>query len=196
MVSVAAPPWWATKDFDPRQKRIPKGKPGGGRWLSLRAVADVLDGVDVPRNSRAPDLYGKGVSALFPDRGHGPSPMALTPWPAASRRREVDGRYFDPEVVRQGLADPPPPTRVDPRLLSATQPHLTYPGVDYYANDDTYRTTGRTFADQHQAGNRLPILYRHRTPFGDAIVILSGHHRAAAALVRGEPLDAILLEGP
>jgi hypothetical protein len=78
---------------------------------------------------------------------------------------------------------------LDPRDLHATQGTVTRPGVNYYMGNE-YQETGRTYADMHQAGNRYPVVYTR----GGQNKLLSGHHRATAALLRGEQFRAIHIE--
>lgn len=81
---------------------------------------------------------------------------------------------------------------VDPRTLSATQGNITRAGVRYYLGQK-YENSGMTFADNDRPTNRVPMVYRRSN--GENL-ILTGHHRAAAALLKGEPLRAIVVEEP
>jgi hypothetical protein len=85
---------------------------------------------------------------------------------------------------------------VDPRTLHSTQRGLTRGGVQHYMNDPSYEETGATYADAEKIGNRYPVIYS-RKEAGDVTrnVLLSGHHRAAKALLRGEDLRAIVVPG-
>lgn len=195
LTTKSTPPSWWTKAYNPQQPRIPGGQTGGGRWGGgiVGAAAKILD-LPPPATSRAPELWGRNdLGLVFPDRGYGPSPSALTPWPPAAKRRPHG--QFDPAPVRAALLDPPPTTLVDPRSLHSTQPGLQYPAADYYLNDEAYNETGRTFADGAQAGNRVPVVYRRPGPFGEQLLLLSGHHRGLAALLKGQPLEAVVVEG-
>ena len=71
-----------------------------------------------------------------------------------------------------------------------SQSSVTSSGVKYYLDSD-WAKTGQTYADQHQAGNRFPLVYEHGG-MGQRI-IMAGHHRAAAALAAGRPLQALLV---
>lgn len=121
------------------------------------------------------------------------------PWPSASRSKV--NRDYDAGLVQSELAKPIEGTKglkeVDPRNLHATQPHVTRQGVSHYMEGD-YEKTGKTFADQHNRGNQFPVIYSREHPATGEIqnMILSGHHRAAAALVKGEPLLARHIHGP
>ena len=131
-------------------------------------------------------LHGAGSSdALF--KG---ATKVITPWPTAGRSK-LNPKGYDQGRVDAALRNPSvQPTEMDPRMLHATQPWVTSPGVSYYMGDD-YRKTGRTYADQHQAGNRFPVVY---TDLSGQNKLLSGHHRATAALLRGEQFRAIHIE--
>ena len=129
--------------------------------------------------------YGaKNVEELFGD-----SPTTPTPWPRAARQKRRGD--FDQGTVDAALREPVL-SDVDPRNLHSTQPGLTRQGVDYYLGDE-YQETGTTFADQDQAGNRYPVVYDRED--GQSL-LLGGHHRGAAALLRGEQLRAVRTEGP
>jgi len=73
---------------------------------------------------------------------------------------------------------------------------VTRSGVEHYMQGD-YERTGQTYADAHQAGNRFPVIYnRHNEATGTTeSLILSGHHRATKALLRGEQLRSIVVSG-
>jgi hypothetical protein len=137
--------------------------------------------------SRAAEFYGAGdVDKMFNG-----SPITPTPW--AGMRRRKDLKDYDEGLVEHAIRHPDqfPVVGVDPRNLRASQPNVTRAGVSYYMADD-YRRTGETYADQHQSGNAVPVVYRR----GDEDIILSGHHRAAASLLRGEQFQSRLVEGP
>lgn len=124
--------------------------------------------------------WGKGdSSALF-----GVADDTPTPWPSVSRTKK--GLPYDKDVVRRVLSGPPQLHDFDPRNLHATQPTILRSHVDYYLQPE-YGNTGRTSADQENVGNQHPFVYQ--TPDGRNL-LLAGHHRAAAAVLRGEPLRA------
>lgn len=83
---------------------------------------------------------------------------------------------------------------IDPRYLLSTQPSVTRPGVNYYMGDE-YQRTGRTYADQTHSGNVYPVVYERESERGIEPMLLSGHHRATAALIKGEPLRALVVRG-
>lgn len=121
-----------------------------------------------------------------------PAVAGTTPWPTAGKTKK--GPAYDRDLVAQAIMNPPDPVRFDPRNLHSTQSGITRQGVDYYLNDPTYADTGTTFADAERPGNQHPIVYHSRTTQRN--LILSGHHRAGAALLAGKPLEAIRVEGP
>jgi hypothetical protein len=115
------------------------------------------------------------------------------PWAQAHRSKRL--RSYDLDrvwaVIREvnrhdSLAE------LDPRDLHATQPSVTKEGVTYYLGS-RYFETGRTFADREKAENRVPVIYSR---MGGQRLILTGHHRAAAAILLGQPLLALLVRGP
>lgn len=135
------------------------------------------------RNAYA--LHGSGdIDALF--RGHVSTGV---PFPTVGRMK---GRpFYDQSAVRQTLQSPPQLEEIDSRHLFATQPSVTRPGVSYYMGDD-YQKTGRTYADQGNVGNQYPVVYTDRQGQN---IILSGHHRASAALISGQFLQARRVRG-
>lgn len=154
--------------------------------------------------SRADEFFGtgahprtatEGLDKMFPEGGL----ITTAPWPAVSRSRSRP-RVFDRDTVAKELMQPPRPQRdlptFDPRHLLANQPQVTREGVSHYMKGD-YERTGRTFRDRDQIGNRQPVVYRRPAREGGTEdVILSGHHRAAAALLQGKQFRARLVEGP
>lgn len=138
--------------------------------------------------SRAPQLWGGGLDALFPTRRGGPAPMAVTPWPARSGQR---GRArLDRAAVAAVLERPPVLVELDPRDLTCSQPHVIHDGVAFYLTD-TYRTTGETWADRTRLDNQLPLVQRRAD---GRLVILGGHHRAAAALLGATAVRALVVD--
>lgn len=145
---------------------------------------------DVPNREqldRYKDQFGKGIDSVFPEGGF---TATTIPFPSASRKRGEP--LYDKAAVQNILAQPVQLVNVDPRTLHASQSGVTREGVDYYVNDPSYASTGQTFADQDQAGNRYPVIYRN--PDSGQMVILSGHHRAVAALVSGRPVQAVVVD--
>jgi hypothetical protein len=125
-----------------------------------------------------------------------------TPWPRAGRYKDVQD--YDQARVNEVLTRPPRLQDVDPRSLHSTQPYVTRSGVDYYSSP-AYHRTGQTYEQTRgggaNVGNAFPVVYR-REAHPRAVsqeaqnVLLSGHHRAAAALAEGRPLRAQIVEGP
>jgi hypothetical protein len=124
-------------------------------------------------------------------------PRVEVPWPRAGRRRDL--RDYDQAVVDGVLYGPAGSelVEVDPANLSATQPWLIRPAFDWYLGD-TYRRTGVTYADPYNLGNRFPFVYRRAEAGGrpPTSMILTGHHRSAAAWATGRPLLARVVDGP
>jgi hypothetical protein len=151
-------------------------------------AATVLLGGELPAPSlsdqfkRVNRVFGSGdIDALTP------GVTGVTPWPSAAKSKK--GFPFDKGAVRDALTSPVSEKAIgpqDPRQLHSTQPGLSRQGVEYYMGDE-YNQTGRTFADQNNVGNTRPVVY-HK---GDGRnLLLSGHHRAGAALLRGEQFNA------
>lgn len=126
-------------------------------------------------------LYGNvSVDQFFSGDRH------VVPFPQAGRNKV--GMPYDPNVVHAAVHESPPQlVDVDPRTLSATQSMVTRGGVEHYASGE-YDRTGETFADKEKAGNRYPVVYSRDDGTN---LLLSGHHRATAALLQGRPLRAI-----
>ncbi len=149
-------------------------------------------GADHPANQkqgsviahRGHDVYGSNnLDRLFPEG----SPITSTPWPMAPRTKTKPIPYSK-ELLGKALMDPGKHMdEVDPRHLHAYQASITRAGVNYYMGDH-YKNTGETFADGHHAANQVPVIYTRHT--GESI-ILAGHHRAAAALLKGEKLQCM-----
>ena len=130
----------------------------------------------------AHSLHGAGE--LHPLFNH--ALITNTPWPSAGRQKNAPA--YDRDKVHAALSNPSAHmTEMDPRDLHANQGSVTREGVNYYMGDQ-YRKTGQTFADMNQAGNRFPVVYSHASGVNR---IISGHHRATAALLRGEQFRAI-----
>ena len=139
-----------------------------------------------PRGERA---HGSNnLDSLFPDG----APTTAIPLPAYNRRREIDRA-----AVRTTLSSAPTDDQfvdVDTRQLSASQPNVTRGGVKHYLPGGEHETTGRTFADHDNVGNKHPVVYDRDD--GSERVLLSGHHRAVAAMIAGRPLRMRRVSGP
>jgi len=138
-------------------------------------------------------LAGENPRSLSQVLGSGPSPRV--PFVLAGHlRTEVSG---DGLRQRQRLIDavvhaPPVLVEIDPRGLRATQGGLDRDGVVHYLGP-VFHERGITYADHDDPGNTDPVvLVRERD---GAHLLLAGHHRATAALLRGVPLLARVVGG-
>lgn len=139
-------------------------------------------------------VYGSGQTGfgqMFP----GEQSSAVVPW---SRAGGLRGRApYEQEKVNQAIQRPESQLRqVDPRRLVATQGEVTRAGVEHYMSED-YRRSRELFADRSNPGNRHPVVYARTHPETGHVenLLLSGHHRATAALLRGKSLRAHFVEG-
>jgi hypothetical protein len=165
---TAAAALLAAGGYNPAQPRDREG-----RWTAHRGTLTSLSQQSLDR------AITRGVEGIF-----GGSPMGTTPWPRAPRLKGE--KLYDQARVNEALRKPPVLEKVDPRTLFAIQPGLVREHVEYYMGD-TYSRTGRTAADQSDAANDFPLIYVNKR---EQHIILTGHHRAAAALIKGEDLDA------
>lgn len=87
-----------------------------------------------------------------------------------------------------------PVEEVDPRGLRASQRALTTSGLEHYFNH-----SGSDFADLYDKtrgpSNLLPLVYRSTDAGYPHDILLSGHHRATTALLRGQQLRARVVRG-
>jgi hypothetical protein len=119
--------------------------------------------------------------------------IAPAPFQRAGRSKQFQD--YEVERVHELIRNAPEGLReVDPRYLLSTQPSVTRPGVNYYMSGE-YEKTGKTYADQSHAGNIYPVVYERESERGIEPMLLSGHHRATAALLRGVPLRALVVRG-
>lgn len=210
--------------YDPSQPRHPSGSVVGGRWrsnydnagrpvrhfevdaplpvfdrpgsaawheerdrlASYETERQVVESASREQLDRYRDLHGRGVDALFPE---GAAETTVVPFPAASRLKGE--QLYDRQVVIDRLAQPVRLSNFDPRTLHATQSGITKPGVNYYMGTK-YQSEGLTYADRDAPGNRYPIIYRN--PRSNQLMLLSGHHRATAALLTGRQLKGIYID--
>ena len=135
--------------------------------------------------SRANELWGaKSLDHLFP----GGATTAPTPWPTA--RKTPILRSHNLPMVHDAMRNPDAHFRdMDPRELHGTQDMLTRVGVSHYLQGSS-----GTFADQGNAGNEHPVVF-HNEKY-DQNVLLTGHHRAASALLQGQNFRPIYVSGP
>ena len=144
-------------------------------------------------------LFGTGTPGTY---------SSTLPFANAARRMQVPndrgGMILKPYVpvdhaavvegVRSMVRGQAHPEDIDPRTLMASQQGITKRGLDFYMRpDNEYERTGRPFADEQQAGNRVPVVYENEHL--GVRIIRSGHHRATAALLRGQPLRALVVQG-
>lgn len=130
-----------------------------------------------------PDLFrGKSVDDVFKGGLTRPNPF-----PSPGRRKDL--KDYDEQAVGDAIRTGSP-TPVDPSTLHSMQPGITAEGVRHYVD-------GRPglFADGHQLANQHPVVYHRETEQGTTSILLSGTHRATAALMKGEPLHAIQVRG-
>lgn len=109
---------------------------------------------------------------------------AITPWTGAGRYRNRPS--YNRELVKEELSSPS--THVmgfDPRKLHSSQPWVTKEGVRHYMR---HGTSGPLYADKNNVGNYTPFIYIHRDT--GMMRLLAGHHRATAALIKGQELPA------
>ena len=107
----------------------------------------------------------------------------IVPWPSAGRRK---GEPRTPVAnVEHLLTAPPRLHEVDPRTLHASQPWVLRTHAGYYLTGE-WELTGRTSADMHSSANRYPTFAER----SGQLVIITGHHRSLAALIRGQPVLA------
>ena len=132
-------------------------------------------------------LYGTGAAGV--DTLFARNMITTAPWPKAGRQKNEPA--WNKDAVANAISNPNV-GEVDPRNLHASQGSVTRPGVNYYMSEE-YEATGRTFADSEQAGNRMPMVY---TDCQGRNKILSGHHRATAALLNGSQFQANLVQEP
>jgi len=80
---------------------------------------------------------------------------------------------------------------VDPRTLRASQRALTSAGVEHY-----FRNGEEQLFDKSRGPSNVhPIVYRSTDPSYPHDILLSGHHRAASALLHGQQLRALVVTG-
>jgi len=107
----------------------------------------------------------------------------IVPWPSAGRRKEEPRTPV--ATVQHLLTAPPRLHEVDPRTLYASQPWVLRTHTGYYLTGE-WELTGRTSADMHSSANRYPTFAER----SGQLVIITGHHRSLAALIRGQPVLA------
>lgn len=174
---------------------IPYGKAVGRGFLTKQPSSRAQTIIDRVQKSGTLVVehrhWGGGLNSLFPSDEDGPRSVAVVPWQQAGQRK--DRKTYDEDLVARSITHPHefPIEDVDPRELRATQPKVLRAGVKHYMenNEGTY---GEQNGGDRKLGNDVPRIY-HRED-GQKI-ILTGHHRAAAALLKGEPLRAMVIRG-
>lgn len=141
---------------------------------------------------KAARLFGTGQAGV--DKLFSGGLETTTPWQKAGRQKKTGLLLPDEEdAVATELRRSPPMLRdVDPRALHSTQPSIVQHHLSHYMGS-RYDLTGETSADSDNIGNRFPVILNR--PSRSQRVILSGHHRATAALLKGRPLRALYVEG-
>lgn len=167
----------------------------GGRFGSKGLRHKALDAMDESGGgSAAPrlSLHGAGRDGMKQIFGDGE--IGVPPFPNALPLKGFKGgKYYDQRAIEQ--FSELEPERVDPSSLSTFQANVTRGGVEHYLSDH-YHQTGDTFADHGSASNRYPIVYEGYNREGKRYrTILSGNHRATAALLEGKPLMARVVRG-
>jgi hypothetical protein len=143
---------------------------------------------EASRHEAARSLFGKkDIAALFPE---GSAPARTPPFPGFSRSK---GPKWDKGAVTEELNRPARTVDIDPRLLSSSQSAVHRAGVAHYLSGEAEKR-GETFEQSHNIGNQFPFVVTQRTGSGHQHVIISGHHRATGALLRGEKLRARWIE--
>lgn len=165
----------ASGGYNPNQPRDREGQ-----WTAHRGRLTSLSQETLERS------IGKGIPGLFRNE----SLTTPTPWPSAPRLKGE--QVYNEALVQAELARPPKLESVDPRLLYATQPGIAKTHVEYYLTDE-YLKTGKTAADSGSVSNAFPLIYVNKK---GQHLILTGHHRAAAALSRNEDLQARIVREP
>lgn len=168
-----------------------------GSWYLARLVMqdmgmsqmEIRNRLDSMRStaSRADDVYGSNdIEKLFNGNG-----QTGAPWEPAGQSKSK--MTYDKDLVARSITHPNefPVEEHDPRTFRSTQPNVTREGVSHYleGREGTY---GETQGD-HRLGNDLPRVYNRED--GQKL-LLTGHHRAAAALIKGTPLKAVTINGP
>lgn len=99
---------------------------------------------------------------------------------------------YDPDIVMAQTTGRKNIERVDPRTLTGTQIGVTKQGMNHYLSAE-YEKSGITFADHQMESNEIPLVYFR----SDGVrLILTGHHRSVAALVKGKMLECVAVHEP
>jgi hypothetical protein len=147
------------------------------------------------RNAR-PNKYSQDPHKLYGQINHvdeyfGGHSTRPTPWKQAPTKKTQ--HQYDKDAVKACLQNPDHPLEdVDPRELRSTQPSIVRAAAQHYLSGEHERT-GATFEAGGNIGNKHPVVF-HDNDTGER-TILTGHHRAFAALAEGRPLRARLVRG-
>lgn len=139
------------------------------------------------------DLRGRwAASGFWGKGGHGGISL---PWGRRGTTKSDAIKYGTVQYDRPGLAkalkDPAAVREFDPREIDyASQPSVTEKGVRWYLShpDKPFND-----AEANNPGNKTPVIF-HDTET-DTNTLLSGHHRATAAMLAGRKLKAVYYEG-
>lgn len=127
-------------------------------------------------------LRGKSLDEVFKGQ-----PKIPTPFPSAPRSK-INKDYDEVAVgraLKSGVT-----SKVDPTTLHASQPWITQEGVRHYVEDRPGH-----FADGHLLSNTHPVVYHREVDGRVTSILLGGHHRATAAAMKGEDLEAYEARG-
>lgn len=152
-------------------------------------------------NERAQHFWGAverhgGDTGAAMSATMGDGPTTSVPFRLAGHLKDEvtgEGLARRTKATMEGLQQPVHLQDVDPRNLMATQGSVTRAGVEHYLGQQFHQKQ-ELFADQHNLGNQHPTVYQRERDNGQ--LLLSGHHRATAALLRGQPLAARVIHGP
>lgn len=163
-------------------------------WTKVKAAWSEPDEDDW-RNAR-PNKFGQKPHELYGNIGHvdeffqGNSTRPV-PWPQAQYKKTQ--HLYDKDAVSKALRDPDHELEdVDPRDLQASQSSVVRSAAQHYLDGDHHKT-GQTYEGGANLGNKHPVIF-HDNDTGKR-TILSGHHRAFAALAEGRPLRAKVVRG-
>jgi hypothetical protein len=110
---------------------------------------------------------------------YGMESIARLPFPGSSSERRTVPRGSTDGYHKWDIHD------LDPRELTGTQHGLQGGAMSHYLKH-SYGENAKLFDNSQGSGNDRPVV----VGFMKRKFIMSGHHRAAAALLKGEPLQA------
>lgn len=112
----------------------------------------------------------------------------LIPWERATMGTRSRPIPYEKGLVHAELERPIRSANVrefDPRHVLGSQPSIVAHITRHYLEGGR---NAPIHSDQENVGNQMPFVYVHRNT--GELRLLTGHHRASAALLRGEPLVA------